>query len=105
MSEITPATAQRGAQKTARMMPGLGETDAEVPDMMQDMRLHGVDMLAAGQCLQPRPGNSSAQRCVEPPAFEALAAPAHAMGIVHAACGPLARSSDHAGLQAHAACV
>jgi lipoic acid synthetase len=85
------------------LMLGLGETDAEVFEVLQDLRLHGVDMLTVGQYLQPRPGNLSVQRYVEPAAFDALAAQARAMGFVHAACGPLVRSSYHADLQAHAA--
>jgi lipoic acid synthetase len=85
------------------LMLGLGETDAEVFEVLQDLRLHGVDMLTVGQYLQPRPGNLSVQRYVEPAAFDALAAQAHAMGFAHAACGPLVRSSYHADLQAHAA--
>ncbi|NRF65873.1 lipoyl synthase [Aquincola sp. S2] len=87
------------------LMLGLGETDAEVFEVLQDMRLHGVDMLTVGQYLQPRPGNLSVQRYVEPPVFEALAAQARAMGFAHAACGPLVRSSYHADQQAHAAGV
>jgi lipoic acid synthetase len=87
------------------LMLGLGETDAEVFEVLQDLRLHGVDMLTVGQYLQPRPGNLSVQRYVEPAAFDALAAQARAMGFAHAACGPLVRSSYHADQQAHAAGV
>jgi lipoic acid synthetase len=84
-------------------MLGLGETDAEVLDVMRDLRRHGVDMLTVGQYLQPRPGNLSVQRYVAPEQFEAFATQARAMGFVHAACGPLVRSSYHADRQAHAA--
>ncbi|VTU17312.1 hypothetical protein [Variovorax sp. PBL-E5] len=57
---------------------------------------HGVDVLTAGQYLQPRPGNLAVERYVAPAQFEAL-------GFSHAACGPLVRSSYHADRQAHAA--
>jgi lipoic acid synthetase len=87
------------------LMLGLGETDAEVFEVLQDLRLHGVDMLTVGQYLQPRPGNLSVQRYVEPAVFDELAATARAMGFAHAACGPLVRSSYHAAGQAHAAGV
>ena len=87
------------------LMLGLGETDAEVVEVMRDLRQHGVDMLTVGQYLQPRPGNLSVQRYVPPAQFEALAAQARAMGFAHAACGPLVRSSYHADQQAHAAGV
>jgi len=85
------------------LMLGLGETDDEVLDVMRDLRRHGVDMLTVGQYLQPRPGNLPVQRYVEPRQFDAIAAEARAMGFVHAACGPLVRSSYHADRQAHAA--
>jgi lipoic acid synthetase len=87
------------------LMLGLGETDDEVLAVMRDLRRHGVDMLTVGQYLQPRPGNLSVQRYVQPQQFEAIATQARAMGFVHAACGPLVRSSYHADRQAHAAGV
>ena len=85
------------------LMLGLGETDAEVLEVLHDLRLHGVDMLTVGQYLQPRPGNLPVQRYVPPSQFDTLAAQARAMGFAHAACGPLVRSSYHADQQAHAA--
>jgi lipoic acid synthetase len=85
------------------LMLGLGETDAEVLEVLRDLRRHGVDMLTVGQYLQPRPGNLPVLRYVEPAHFNALAAEARGMGFAHAACGPLVRSSYHADRQAHAA--
>jgi lipoyl synthase len=87
------------------LMLGLGENDREVFEVLQDLRLHGVDMLTVGQYLQPRPGNLPVQRYVAPQQFDALATRARAMGFAHAACGPLVRSSYHADSQARAAGV
>jgi lipoic acid synthetase len=87
------------------LMLGLGETDAEVLEVLHDLRRHGVDMLTVGQYLQPRAGNLAVERYVAPRQFEELALQARAMGFAHAACGPLVRSSYHADLQAHAAGV
>lgn len=87
------------------LMLGLGETDDEVLDVLRDMRRHGIDMLTVGQYLQPRPGNLPVERYVAPAHFEALAEEAHALGFVHAACGPLVRSSYHADQQAQSAGV
>lgn len=94
-----------GVPTKSGVMLGLGETDDEVLEVMRDLRRHGVDMLTVGQYLQPRPGNLPVARYVPPAQFEALARHAHAMGFVHAACGPLVRSSYHADQQAHAAGV
>ena len=85
------------------LMLGLGETDAEIVEVMHDLRRHGVEMLTVGQYLQPRPGNLPVLRYVAPEQFDALAEQARAMGFKHAACGPLVRSSYHADRQASAA--
>jgi lipoic acid synthetase len=87
------------------LMLGLGETDAEVLEVMRDLRAHDVDMLTIGQYLQPRPGNLPVVRYVAPAAFEEFEHAAREMGFTHAACGPLVRSSYHADRQAHAAGV
>jgi lipoic acid synthetase len=87
------------------LMLGLGETDAEVLEVLHDLRRHDVQMLTVGQYLQPRPGNLAVRRYVEPRQFVALAAQAREQGFAHASCGPLDRSSYHADQQAHAAGV
>jgi lipoyl synthase len=87
------------------LMLGLGETDREVCEVLQDLRLHGVDMLTVGQYLQPRPGNLPVQRYATPQEFDALATRARGMGFAHVASGPLVRSSYHADSQARAAGV
>jgi lipoic acid synthetase len=92
-----------GVPTKSGLMLGLGETDAEVLEVLHALRLHDVDMLTVGQYLQPRPGNLPVQRYVAPQQFDALAAQARAMGFAHAACGPLVRSSYHADQQAHSA--
>jgi len=94
-----------GVPTKSGLMLGLGETDGEVLEVLHDLRRHGVDMLTVGQYLQPRPGNLAVQRYVPPQQFDALAVQARALGFVHAACGPLVRSSYHADRQAHAAGV
>ncbi|MEN2475356.1 lipoyl synthase [Burkholderia sp. GS2Y] len=85
------------------LMLGLGETDAEVLDVMRDLRAHNVDMLTIGQYLQPRAGNLPVLRYVEPTQFDAFRLQAQHLGFTHAACGPLVRSSYHADNQAQAA--
>jgi lipoic acid synthetase len=85
------------------LMLGLGETDAEVLEVMRDLRQHAVDMLTIGQYLQPRAGNLPVLRYVSPEGFRQFADRAAAMGFRSAACGPLVRSSYHADEQAQAA--
>lgn len=87
------------------LMVGLGETDEEILAVMGDLRAHGVDMLTLGQYLQPRAGNLVVQRYVAPETFKEYERAAQEMGFLHAACGPLVRSSYHADQQAHGAGV
>ena len=87
------------------LMVGLGETDDEIVAVMRDLRAHHVDMLTIGQYLQPSAHHLPVARYVEPAVFEKYAATAYELGFVHAACGPLVRSSYHADQQAHEARV
>ena len=87
------------------LMVGLGETDDEMLEVMRDLRAHEVDMLTIGQYLQPSSHHLPVARYVEPAVFDEFARQAQAMGFMHAACGPLVRSSYHADRQAHEAGV
>jgi lipoic acid synthetase len=87
------------------LMVGLGETDEEILEVMRDLRAHDVEMLTIGQYLQPSAHHLPVARYVEPSVFDEFARQAHAMGFMHAACGPLVRSSYHADRQAHEAGV
>ncbi|MEN5301075.1 lipoyl synthase [Pseudomonas sp. TWI628] len=84
------------------LMLGLGETDAEVVEVMQRMREHQVDMLTLGQYLQPSRSHLPVQRFVHPDTFAMLAEQALAMGFRNVAAGPLVRSSYHADRQLQA---
>jgi len=85
------------------LMLGLGETDEEILEVMRDLRAHDVDMLTLGQYLQPSAHHLPVLRYAELEVFEQLQREANAMGFIHAASGPLVRSSYHADQQAHEA--
>jgi lipoyl synthase len=87
------------------LMVGLGETDEEIIETLRDLRSHDVDMLTIGQYLQPSAHHLPVLRYVEPGVFEGYAATAAELGFVHAASGPMVRSSYHADQQAHDAGV
>ena len=87
------------------LMLGLGETDDEVKQVLQDMRDHQVEMLTLGQYLQPSDGHLPVLRYVEPDMFKKFEEIAVAMGFSHAACGPMVRSSYFADEQAEKAGV
>lgn len=82
------------------LMMGLGETNEEIAEVIQDLADHGVTMLTLGQYLQPSRHHLPVKRYVHPDDFDALGALAKEAGFDHAACGPFVRSSYHADLQA-----
>jgi lipoyl synthase len=83
------------------IMVGLGETDDEILQTMQDMRAHDIDMLTIGQYLAPSTSHLSVKRYVHPDTFKMFEAQAYKMGFSHAAVGAMVRSSYHADQQAH----
>ena len=89
-----------GIPTKSGIMVGLGETDAEVLEVMRDLRAHDVDMLTIGQYLQPSSHHIPLIRYVTPEQFAVFEAAAAEMGFKHAACGPMVRSSYHADQQA-----
>jgi len=94
-----------GIPTKSGIMVGLGETDEEIVGVLRDLRSHDVDMLTVGQYLQPTRGHLPVLRYVDPAQFNVYEREALALGFVHAACGPLVRSSYHADQQAHGAGV
>ena len=85
------------------LMLGLGETDEEVLQVMRDLRTHDVEMLTLGQYLQPSDGHLPVLRYAPPDIFKMFEQAAIEMGFLHAACGPMVRSSFYADEQAHQA--
>lgn len=82
------------------LMLGLGETDAEIKTVLQNMRDYNCDRLTLGQYLQPSKFHSPVDRFVTPAVFQDLGKYAESLGFTHVASGPLVRSSYHADLQA-----
>ena len=89
-----------GISTKSGIMVGLGETDEEVLQVMQDMRDHGIDMLTIGQYLAPSNAHLTVKRYVHPDTFKMFEAKAYEMGFSHAAVGAMVRSSYHADQQA-----
>jgi lipoic acid synthetase len=78
------------------LMLGLGESNAEVLQVMRGLRAHRVDILTLGQYLRPSPRHLPIARYVPPEEFAELRAAAREMGFGHVEAGPLVRSSYHA---------
>ena len=82
------------------LMVGLGETDEEILQVMQEMRDHNIEMLTLGQYLAPSTSHLTVKRYVHPDTFKMFEEKAYAMGFNHAAVGAMVRSSYHADQQA-----
>ena len=81
--------------KTSLML-GLGETDDEILETMDDLRAIGVDILTLGQYLRPTVNHLAVQRFVSPEEFERYRAAALDRGFLECVAGPLVRSSYRA---------
>lgn len=81
--------------KTSLML-GLGETDEEIIQAMDDLRAHNVDILTLGQYLQPTKNHLPIARYVTPETFAELRQIGLKKGFFEVASGPLVRSSYRA---------
>ena len=78
------------------VMLGLGESEREVEQVMDDLRAHGVDVVTFGQYLRPSLLHLPVREHVTPARFAALEQRALRKGFVYGASGPLVRSSYRA---------
>jgi len=78
------------------MMVGLGETEAEIVAVMDDLRAASVDFLTIGQYLQPTRKHAAIDRFVTPEEFQSYKRIAEDKGFLLVASSPLTRSSYHA---------
>lgn len=93
MKEIKPNLYTKSS-----IMVGLGETDEEVLETMEDLRKVGVDILTLGQYLRPTTSKRHlpVARYVRPEQFERYKGVGLEMGFIYVASGPLVRSSYRA---------
>ena len=78
------------------LMLGLGETDAEIGECMDDLRAAGVDILTLGQYLRPTVHHLAVERFVSPDEFLRYRDWGLARGFRECVSGPLVRSSYRA---------
>nr|WP_199318575.1 lipoyl synthase [Leptolyngbya sp. FACHB-541] len=78
------------------IMVGLGETDAEVRQVMRDLRSVDCDILTIGQYLQPTSKHLAVQQFVTPEQFAEWQQFGESIGFLQVVSSPLTRSSYHA---------
>lgn len=79
------------------LMVGLGETQDEVLQVMDDLRAAEVDFLTIGQYLQPTGQHAPIDKYATPDEFNYLERVARTKGFLMVSASPLTRSSYHAG--------
>ena len=87
---------QGGMKTKSGLMLGLGESDEEVLETMQDLRAVKVDILTIGQYLQPTPKHAVISEFIKPEVFKRYEEIGLEMGFRFVESGPLVRSSYHA---------
>jgi lipoic acid synthetase len=87
---------EAGLRTKSGIMLGLGETEEDVIETMQDLYNVGVDILTIGQYLQPTKAHHPVIDWVTPQQFEKYKEIGLKMGFKYVESGPLVRSSYHA---------
>lgn len=82
--------------KTSIML-GLGETEEEVIQSMQDSREYNIDIFTLGQYLRPSKKHLPVMEYVTPEQFKKYKKIGKEIGFLYVASGPLVRSSYKAG--------
>jgi lipoic acid synthetase len=88
--------ADPGVVTKSGMMLGLGETEAELFQAMDDLRAANVQVLTLGQYLRPTPAHLPVVEYIRPGTFELYRDIGEQKGFEYVASGPLVRSSYHA---------
>jgi lipoic acid synthetase len=89
-------TKEYGKRTKSGIMVGLGETEEEVFQIMDDLLEHGCDVLTIGQYLQPTKMHIEVAEFIHPDQFARYAEVGLAKGFPFVESGPLVRSSYHA---------
>jgi lipoic acid synthetase len=87
---------QGGMRTKSGVMLGLGETEEEILETMDDLRSVKVDILTLGQYLQPTPKHLPVAAFITPEKFAEYKEIALSKGFRYVESGPLVRSSYHA---------
>lgn len=81
--------------KTSLML-GLGETEEEIVNCLQDLRAHHVDIVTLGQYLRPTKNHLPVARYIPPVEFNEYRRIGLRLGFMEVVAGPMVRSSYRA---------
>ena len=100
--ELLAYIARSGAIAKTGLMLGLGETEGEVLEAMDDALRAGVKVFTIGQYLQPSKEHYPVKEYVYPDVFQRLKETGLKKGFRYVESGPQVRSSYHAEQHIHA---
>lgn len=94
--EVIRIIASSEIRSKSGIMAGLGETEDEVLQTMDDLREAGCEVFTLGQYLQPTKKHLEVSEYISPEQFEKYREEGLRKGFRHVESGPLVRSSYHA---------
>lgn len=94
--QVLDYLARKGANTKSGIMLGLGETEEEVLQAMDDLRAVGCRIMTIGQYLQPSKLHYPVQDYIHPDKFEEYRLKGIEKGFSHIESAPMVRSSYHA---------
>lgn len=94
--KVLSQIADSGLKAKSGIMVGLGETEAEVLELMDDLRSVNCNIFTIGQYLQPSPAHLKVVEYIHPDLFEKYRVAGIKKGFTHVESKPLVRSSYHA---------
>lgn len=94
--QVLQYLADKGANTKSGIMLGLGETEEEVLQAMDDLRAVGCRIMTIGQYLQPSKLHYPVQDYIHPDKFEEYRLKGIEKGFAHIESAPMVRSSYHA---------
>ena len=99
--EVIRHISSRGVRSKSGIMLGLGETEEEILQTMDDLREAGCEVMTIGQYLQPTKSHYPLQEYVTPETFERYRVIGVEKGFRHMESAPMVRSSYHAERHVH----
>jgi lipoyl synthase len=94
--EVLKRISESGTRTKSGIMLGLGESEEEILQSMEDLLRNGVQILTLGQYLQPTKEHLPVAEFVHPDRFKKYKEIGLQMGFRYVESGPLVRSSYHA---------
>lgn len=93
--EVLKIISCSGIISKSGIMLGLGETEEEIFQTMDDLLNNGCKIITLGQYLQPGKKNLAVEKYILPSEYKKYQQIALSKGFQYAECGPLVRSSYH----------